>query len=312
MTPPRIGVVGSVNMDLTFRTPRLPKPGETLVGQTFQMGFGGKGANQAVMAARFGAKVTMLAKVGKDVFGEGMVRNLWEQDVDTAHVLMAEGVSSGVAGIVVDDAAQNCIIVVPGANHAQTVEDVRHAASTLQNINVLLCQLEVPLATTLEALRIARAAGVTTILNPAPAQPLPDEMLALADLCIPNETELELLTGHAASTLEQAEAAARLLLKRGPGTVIVTLGHRGALIVDARTADHVPAYPVQAVDTTGAGDAFIGALAVLLAEKVSMQEAVRHASAAAALSVTRPGAQQSFPTRKEVIQYSCNPPQGAG
>jgi ribokinase len=311
MNPSRIGVVGSVNMDLTFRTSRLPRPGETLTGQTFQLGFGGKGANQAVMAARFGAQVMMLAKVGKDVFGDGMVRNLREQNIDTSHVLMMDGVSSGVAGIVVDDAAQNCIIVVPGANHALTPEDVRHAASAL-SVDVLLCQLEVPLATTLEALRIAKTAGVTTILNPAPAQSLSDEMLALADLCIPNETELELLTGHAAGTLAEAEAAARVLLRRGPGTVIVTLGDRGALLVDARTAEHVPAYPVQAVDTTGAGDAFIGALAVLLAEKMSLREAVRHASAAAALSVTRPGAQQSFPTRAEALLYACNPLDRAG
>jgi ribokinase len=317
-SPPRLAVVGSANMDLTFRTPRLPKPGETLTGQAFHLGYGGKGANQAVMAARFGAKVTMLAKVGSDVFGEGMKRQLHTEGIDITQVLTDPVQFSGVAGIVVDDAAQNCIIVVPGANHALTPADVENAAATLQAASVLLCQLEVPLPTTLAALRLAKAAGVKTILNPAPAQPLTDEMLALADLCIPNETELELLTGHTAATLKEAEAAAHILLQRGPSTVIVTLGNRGTLIVDTQTVErgalivtdltveHVPPFKVIAVDPTGAGDAFIGSLGVLLAEGMLLREAVRQASATAALSVTRPGAQQSFPTRREVAAFLAN------
>src|SRR5262245_5940920 len=258
--PPRICVVGSSNIDLTFRTPRLPKLGETLTGRTFHLCYGGKGANQAVMAGLLGAKVTMITKVGRDVFGEGTLQNYREHGIDTKFVLTDAEQPSGVAGIVVDDAAQNCIIVTPGANGRLTPQNVRDAAPALESANVLLCQLEVPLETTQEALRIAKAAGVRTILNPAPAQPLPDEVLKLADLCVPNETELELLTGHSTSAMEDIDLAARQLRKRGAGTVIVTLGARGALVVGADSSEHVPAVDVEPVDPTGAGDAFIGGL----------------------------------------------------
>jgi ribokinase len=290
-------------MDLTFRTARLPRPGETIGGQVFQLSFGGKGANQAVMAARFGARVAMVAKVGEDVFGEGLQRQLAAEGIETTHVLREKGLSSGVAGIVVDEAAQNCIIVVPGANHALMPEDVRQAATALQAAAVLLVQLEVPLPTVTAALQVAKAAGVKSILNPAPAQPLPEEVLALADLCIPNETELESLTGKPVTTWAEAETAAKVLLRRGPATVIVTLGARGALIVQADGTEQLPPFAVQAVDPTGAGDAFIGSLGVLLAEGLALREAVRQASAAAALSVTRSGAQASFPTRAEVAAF---------
>ena len=298
---PHLCVVGSTNIDLTFRTTRMPKPGETLAGQGFQLGYGGKGANQAVMAARLGARVTMVGKVGRDVFGEGALRNYRDQGIDTDHVLIDGQRPTGVASIVVDDAARNCIIVMPGANLGLTPEDVRAAAAVIESAGVLLCQLEVPIETVAEALRIARAAKVTTILNPAPAVALPDELLRLADLCVPNEGEIELLTGgQTAATVQEAAAAAWELLKRGPRTVIVTLGERGALIADAGSAEHVPAPQVEAVDSSGAGDAFIGALGVYLAEGVPLREAVRRANAVAALSVTRLGTQASFPTRAEV------------
>jgi ribokinase len=298
---PSICVVGSTNIDLTFRAARLPRPGETLAGHGFQLGHGGKGSNQAVMAARLGARVTMVGKVGRDVFGEGALRNFREQGIDTTHVLADPERPTGVASIVVDDAARNCILVVPGANLGLTPQDVRAAAGAIRGAGVLLCQLEVSLETVAEALSIAREAKVTTILNPAPAVPLPDELLRLADLCVPNESEIELLTGgQSATTVQEAAAAAWELLNRGPRTVVVTLGERGALIAGAASAEHVPAPQVAAVDSSGAGDAFIGALGVFLAEGVPLGEAVKRANAVAALSVTRPGTQASFPARGEL------------
>jgi ribokinase len=296
---PRICVVGSSNIDLTFRTPRLPRPGETLVGTAFQLGFGGKGANQAVMAARLGAAVTMISRVGRDVFGEQTLRNYREQGIDTTHVRIDAHHSSGVAGIVVDDASQNCILIVPGANFALTPQDVQAATPAIQAADALLAQLEVPLEPTLEAFRVARRAGVRTILNPAPARPLPDELLQLTDLCVPNEMESEWLTGRAVTTVEEAEATARAWLRRGTRAVIITLGERGAVAVAGGATERFPAVGVNAVDSTGAGDAFIGSLAVFLAEGRSLPEAVRWANAAAALSVTRPGTQTSLPARAE-------------
>jgi ribokinase len=304
---PHVCVVGSTNIDLTFRAARLPRPGETLAGHGFQLGHGGKGANQAVMAARLGARVTMVGKVGRDVFGEGALRNYREQGIDTTHVLTDAERPTGVASIVVDDAARNCIIVVPGANLGLTPQDVRVAAGAIESAGVLLCQLEVPLETVAEALRIARAANVMTILNPAPAVALRDDLLRLADLCVPNENEIELLTGgHTAATVQEAAAAAWELLRRGPRTVIVTLGERGALIADAVSAEHLAAPRVEAVDSSGAGDAFIGALGVFLAEGAPLKEAVRWANAVAALSVTRLGTQASFPARAEVEASSAD------
>jgi ribokinase len=300
---PRICVVGSANIDLTFRTPRLPRPGETLAGRAFHLGFGGKGANQAVMASLLGAQVAMVGKVGRDVFGEGIRRNFQEHGIDAGCVGVDEARASGAASIIVDDEARNCILVVPGANLGLTPTDVRAAAAMIRSAQVVLCQLEVPVEATVEAFRIARAAGVRTVLNPAPAVALPDELLALADLCVPNETEAELLTGLAAASLAEAEAAGRKLLQRGAGAAIVTLGGRGALWVDGGAADHVPAVPVAAVDPSGAGDAFIGSLAVFLAEGLAPRQALRRANVAAALSVTRPGTQASFPRRAEVETF---------
>jgi ribokinase len=299
----RVCVVGSSNIDLTFRAARLPRPGETLPGHGFQLGFGGKGANQAVMAARLGAQVRMVSRVGRDVFGEQTLAHYRAEGIDTSHVRADAERPTGVASIVVDDAARNCILVVAGANGALSPDDVRAAAEAIRGADVLLCQLEVPVETTAEALRLARSAGVRTVLNPAPALPLPDELLALADLCVPNETEVEALTGLPAGALPEAEAAARALRRRGPRTVIVTLGQRGALVVEEQSAQQVPGMEVEAVDTTGAGDAFIGALAVALADGRALTEAVRRANALAALSVTRPGTQTSFPRRAEAEAF---------
>jgi ribokinase len=304
MTPqPHICVVGSSNIDLLSRVPRLPKLGETLPGHSFHMGYGGKGANQAVMAARLGARVTMVTKVGRDVFGEGTLQNYRAQGIDPQFVLFDETRFSGVAPIFVDDNAQNFIVIVPGANLGLSPEDVHAARDAISGADLLVCQLEVPVETTLAAFRLAKTAGVRTILNPAPAAPLPDELLQLADICAPNETETELLTGLPVRTLDEAEAAARRLLDRGPGVVIVTLGERGVLLVDGHAAEHIPAIPVEAIDPTGAGDAFIGGLATYLGEGLSLRDAVRQANAVAALSVTRTGTQVSFPTRVEADAF---------
>ena len=300
---PRICVVGSCMIDLISRVPRLPTLGETLVGHSFHMGYGGKGANQATAAARLGARVSMVAKVGRDVFGEGTVDNFRANDIDTQFVLSDPDRFSGVAPIFVDDRAQNVIVIVPGANDGLTPDDVRAAGAEIRAADIVCCQLEVPVETTLEAFRIARAANVMTILNPAPAAALPDELLSLTDICVPNEVEAQMLTGRSVYSVEDAEAAARDLLARGPRSVIVTLGSRGALLVSGDTRQHVPALPVDAVDPTGAGDAFIGALAVFLGEGRVLAEAVRRASVAAALSVTRIGTQVSFPRRAEVDEF---------
>jgi ribokinase len=298
--PPRVCVVGSANIDLTFRTARLPQPGETLAGRGFQIGFGGKGANQSVMAARLGAAVTMIARVGNDVFGEQTLHNFQEHGIDAAFVGRDADRPTGVASIVVEDTGQNCILLVPGANAGMSPEDVRAATPAIESAGVLLGQLEVPAEATREAFRIARRGGVRTILNPAPAAPLDDELLHLTDLCIPNEMEAEQLTGQPVTTPAEAEKTARVLLARGAGAVLVTLGERGVLLVEGDRSEHVPPLPVRAVDASGAGDAFIGSLAVFLVEGLSLREAARRANFAAALSVTRPGTQASFPTRAEV------------
>jgi ribokinase len=312
MAPPHISVVGSANVDLSFRTARLPRVGETVAGQAFHLGFGGKGANQAVMAARLGARVTLVGKVGRDVFGEQTLAHYRAEGVDTTHLAVDPDRPSGTAAIVVDDEARNCIIIVPGANAALAPADVRAAAAAIGSADVLLCQLEVPVETTLEAFRVARAGGVRTVLNPAPAAPLPPELLALADLCIPNETETELLTGQAVTTPAEAEAAARALLRQGPRAVLITLGSRGVLLADAAGVEYVPALPVAAVDPTGAGDAFIGALAVSLASGLALRAAAHRANAVAALSVTRLGAQSAFPRREEVEAFLAGAAAGGG
>jgi len=300
---PRICVVGSANLDLTFRTPRLPKPGETLAGKSCHLCFGGKGANQAVAAARLGAHVAMVGKVGRDVFGEQILKNFQAEGIDAAHVIVADHAATGVAAIVVDDDARNSILVVLGANGCLSPDDVRRAADVIRSSSILLCQLEAPVEAAIEAFRLARAAGATTVLNPAPAAPLPDELLRLTDWCVPNETEAEALTGLPVSTWEEAADAAQALRRRGPATVIVTLGERGALLADARRTEAIPAVKITAIDPTGAGDAFLGALAVFTAEGMEMAAAIRKANRAAALSVTRPGTQPAFARREEVEAY---------
>jgi ribokinase len=298
---PWICVVGASNLDLLTKVPRLPKLGETLIGRFFHLGCGGKGANQAVMARKLGAKVTMLTKLGRDMLGEYTFKNYQQQGIDTTHVLWDEERFSGVAPIFVDDEGRNMIVIVPGANFGLTPEDVRRAREIITRADVVVCQLEVPLEVTAEALRLAKRQGrALTVFNPAPGQPLPEELVRLSDVIAPNETEAEAITGLTIRDLHDAEAAARKLLNTGARAAIITLGERGALVADQAGATAVPAIAVTAVDSTGAGDAFIGTLAYFLAVGEPLRQAVHLANAAAAISVTRVGTQVSFPSRAEI------------
>ncbi|HVU10470.1 MAG TPA: ribokinase [Phototrophicaceae bacterium] len=300
---PQICVVGSCNTDLIVRVPRQPEAGETLRGQNFRIGFGGKGANQAVMAARLGAQVSMIGKLGHDTFGENTVANFREQGIDTTYIFFDEREASGVALIEVNDVSgQNSIVVASGANDTLSPDDVRQASAAITSAQILICQLEVPPETTREALRIAREANVTTIFNPAPASVVDDEIMALTDILIPNEVETGMLIGSKVEGDQQAFAAARALQARGAQTVIVTLGSRGALLVEGdQEPQLIVAEKVQAVDTTGAGDAFVGSFAYLLASGRSMIDAANRACAIATRSVLKPGTQSSFPMRADIL-----------
>jgi ribokinase len=295
-----ITIVGSANIDLTFRAQRLPRPGETVFGSHFFQGFGGKGANQAVAAARLGGRVAFVGKVGKDDFGRATREQLAAEGIDITHLGTDPDRPTGTAAILVDDAGENAIVGVPGANLGLGPEDVQAAADLLRSSRIVLGPCETRIETLTEAFRIANAGGAMCLLNPAPARDLPEELLSLIDVCIPNESELRQLTGRPTESLEDVAAAAQTLAAVGRSRVIVTLGPRGALVLDAAGCDHIPGVPVAAVDTTGAGDAFCGALAVYLADGESIIDAARKANEVAARSVMRPGTQASFPRRQEL------------
>ncbi len=296
---PRIAVVGSANTDLITFADRFPRAGETLFGQNFDLGFGGKGANQAVAARLCGAEVMMLAKVGNDLFGQATVRNFGTFGVDTTHVKIVDGVPTGVAPIFVEPGGQNRIIVVKGANEKLTPADVDAAAADLRTVSSIILQFEIPLETVYHTIRFARSHNIRCIVNPAPAVPASLTELVGADYFIPNETEAELITGLPVQTTEQAAACAQALLDKGFPRVVITLGARGALLADSTGHTYIPPFQVTAVDTTGAGDAFIGSLAVFLAEGLPEKDAIARASLFAALSTTRVGTQKSFPRRAE-------------
>jgi len=297
---PKICVVGSANMDLLSRVPRLPRMSETLVGSAFHMGCGGKGSNQAAMAAKLGAQVTMVVKLGRDPLGEITFQNYKNLGIDVSYVYWDEKHFSGVAPIFVDEQGNNSIVIVPGANMALTPREVAEAKDTIRAADVIVCQLESPIDCTLEAFKIAKSADIPTILNPAPAMLLPDELFSLSDIVVPNEIEAESLTGMPISTLKDIEDAAKKLISRGPRTVIITLGENGALLATHEMVTHIPARKVSVVDTTGAGDAFVGSLACFLGEGQPLEKAVRNANVVASVSVTKTGTQVSFPTRDEV------------
>lgn len=295
---PRIVVVGSSNVDLTTFTDLFPRPGETIFGKDFHLGFGGKGANQAVAARRCGAEVTMVARLGDDLFGQATLDNFTAAGIETKHVLITPGVSSGVAPIFVDSSGQNRILVVKGANDRLSPADVDAAAETIGNADFLITQLEIPLETVFHSLQLARRLGVRAILNPAPGHFLDFERIKDADLVIPNETEAETMTGMPLQQPDDARRCAEFLLGKGLRQVVITLGVNGALHAARDSTIHVPAFEVSAVDSTGAGDAFIGSLACFLAEGNDTGEAIRRANLYAALSTLSVGTQSSFVSRE--------------
>jgi ribokinase len=292
-------VVGSLNADLVVRAPHFPQPGETISGDDLQVIPGGKGANQAVAVARLGANVSMLGRVGKDNFGDFLLNNLKANNVDS-RLVQRDDASTGTATIIVDAKGQNSIVLSPGANGKVSTADVESAS--FLNHNLLLLQLEIPTLTVLRAAQRAKEHNLRVILNPAPAKEIPDELISLADFIIPNETELSLLTGMGVNDIPSAEKATRVLLQRGAKHVILTLGSKGALIVDKETSKQVNTFKVDVVDTTAAGDAFIGGFAVSL-ESDSLLSAVRYGCACGALATTKFGAQPSLPTKAEVERF---------
>jgi ribokinase len=291
-------VVGSANIDLTTFADRFPKPGETIFGQRFDLGFGGKGANQAVAARLCGADVFMVARVGSDLFGPATIDNFKRLGIDTSHVKQVEGWSSGVAPIFVDPDGQNRILVVKGANDALKPADVDAAAEMLKAADCIVLQFEIPLETVYYTVEFARKNGIRCILNPAPGQPVDMRELTGLDYFVPNESEAETITGIAVRSLDDARGCAEKLTRDGIRRVIITLGSRGSLLAGRELSEHLSAFPVRSIDSTGAGDAFIGSFAVFLAEGVPEQEAVRRANLYAALSTTGVGTQKSFYDRQ--------------
>jgi ribokinase len=291
---PRIAVVGSANIDLTTFADRFPKPGETIFGQSFNLGFGGKGANQAVAARLCGADVFMVARVGSDLFGPATIENFRKQGIDATYVKQVQGVSSGVAPIFVEPSGQNRILVVKGANDEIKPVDVDAAGDMLRSVDCIVLQFEIPVETVYYTIAFARKHGIRCILNPAPAQAVDMAALKELDYFVPNEHEAETITGAPVKTVDDAKNCAAKLLAGGVRRVIITLGANGALLAGHEGNEHVAAFPVNCIDSTGAGDAFIGSFAVFLGEGIPEKEAVRRANLYAALSTTGVGTQKSF------------------
>lgn len=296
---PKITIVGSNNQDLVTYMDQMPQKGETIFGKDFEMGFGGKGANQAVAAARLGAEVTMVTKVGDDLFGPETIQNFEEHGINTQFIETAAGVSSGVAPIFVNEEGDNWILVVKGANNHVDEALVNRAMSEIADSDFLVLQLEIPKSTVYHAIDRAHERDVPVILNPAPADELDMERLRKTYILAPNQTELEQISGTRVDSTERAEEAARDLVNRGIEHVLVTLGERGSLLVHEGGSAHIDVQEVQPQDTTGAGDAFIGSLSVFLGEGRSLTDAIQAANRYAALSTTRRGTQKSFLSRRE-------------
>lgn len=291
----KILVIGSSNTDMTIKAPRIPAPGETILGGEFKMGPGGKGANQAVAAARLGGDVSFICKIGKDVFGEKSLAGYKAEGIDTTNIIYSDK-PSGVALIMVDNSGENIISVAPGANGDITPEDIDNVSEVIRKADFVVLQLEIPVESVVRAAKIASEAGAYVILNPAPACALPEELFKYVSLATPNQTEIALMTG----IKDDVEAAMTKLNRMGVKDVILTLGSRGSAIWDGSKAELVPACKVKAVDATAAGDTFCGALCVALSEGKSKREAVEFATKASALTVQKMGAQESIPYRKDI------------
>ncbi|HLB74271.1 MAG TPA: ribokinase [Sedimentisphaerales bacterium] len=300
---PKIVVVGSSNMDLVVKSKRIPAAGETILGGDFIMVPGGKGANQAVAAAKLGANVCFVAKLGDDVFGAQSLRNFKKERVNTSHIQQTQDAPSGVALIMVDAKGENSIVVAPGANLKLSPQDVRAAKNEIEAAGAVVAQLEIPLDTIQCAAELANRSNVPFVLDPAPARELPPELLELVDVLKPNETEAQILTGIEVTDEDSARAAAMNLLERGVKAVIVTLASKGFLLVDRDRAEYVPAHKVEAIDSTAAGDAFTGSLAVGIAQGKPLLDAASFANYVAALAVAKMGAQSSMPTLQEVHSF---------
>lgn len=298
MSKKKITVIGSSNTDMTVWSPSLPKPGETVLGDGFRMGQGGKGANQAVAARKLGGDVTFICKVGRDMFGNQAKENYEACGLDTSKMLYSAK-PSGVALITVDSNAENSIVVASGANADLSVADIESVADIIRGSDILLLQLEIPIPSVERAAEIAHAAGVRVVLNPAPAAHLSDRLLGCVSILIPNETEASAISGIEVKDGEAAEKAVKALKQKGVESVIITMGSRGAVVYNGK-CESVPAMKVNAVDTTAAGDTFCGGVCVALSEGKSLMDAVRFATAASAIAVQRPGAQDSVPSREEV------------
>ncbi|MBF7095577.1 ribokinase [Alkalibacter mobilis] len=298
-----ITVVGSLNMDLVITAPTIPRPGETVLGTSFKQIPGGKGANQADAAAKLKADVTMIGAVGKDSMGEQLKRSLESDGVDVQRVLEKDDYSTGVAAIIVEEKGNNAIAVAPGANYGLTPEDIENMEECFKKTNVMIVQLETPLETVRKALKMAKDFGAITILNPAPARELDEEILSLTDILTPNETELEILSGLPTDNLDDIQIAAEKLMEKGVKEMIVTLGGQGCMHITKENISVMPAYKVKVVDTTAAGDSFNGAIGVALDEGKTMEEALKFAMKVGAMTVSKAGAQTSLPYLNEVENF---------
>lgn len=296
----KIIVLGSCNTDMVIKSDRIPVPGETILGGAFMMNSGGKGANQAVAAARLGGDVTFIAKTGNDLFGKQSVQQYKEEGINTDYIVSDPNLPSGVALITVDKGGENCIVVAMGANSTLVPEDFKKAEDELKSAEVLLMQLETPIATIEYAAQFANANGVKVILNPAPAQSLSDTLLSNLYMLILNETEAELISGIKVENFADAHKAAKAISDKGVKKVIITMGSHGSMCKDGDNYLEIPAHKVNAADTTAAGDTYCGAVAVAIAEGKSLEEGIKFATKCSAVTVTKMGAQASIPTRKEV------------
>jgi len=297
----QIVVVGACMIDLISYVPRFPQMGETLHGTEFRMGYGGKGANQAIMAAKLGSKVVMVSKVGDESFGAGTLENFKKNGVSTDFVYKSKEEFSGVAPIFVTPKGENSIVIVSGANNKLTAMEIEKASNEIKQSSYLICQLEIEVELSLIALRLAKKLGVSTILNPAPARSsLPEEIYKLTDIFCPNESEAELLTGKKINSMEDIEEMAKQFVTAGAKSVIITLGENGCYVLSNGVGKHVPANKVSVVDSTGAGDAFVGALAHFLDLGIDIFESSKRASAVATISVQGKGTQSSFPERDQL------------